>query len=134
MWISESLPAALREGELDVPVAELETTRLFTALVVAVIPKSVLAFVSLMLVTIFGLVSVIVVPSLVALVIPPNALELLYCTCVLLPPGAPPPPAGTAHVASSRRNLVVPATFPGVGTSPWAPAPPLSPTMSVVSQ
>ena len=30
----------------------------------------------------------------------------------------PPPPAGTCHVASSRRNLVVPATAPGLGAAP----------------
>src|SRR5262252_5330615 len=65
------------------------------------------------------------VPSLVRFVIPPKAPLLLYWTWVLLPPGAPP--AGTAQVASSLKNFVVPATDPGEGTSPAAPAPPLSP-------
>src|SRR6187455_3680339 len=36
----------------------------------------------------------------------------------------PPPPAGTAHVASSRKNFVAPAEPGGVGTRPDAAEPP----------
>lgn len=41
------------------------------------------------------------VPSVVKPEAPPNAEELLYCSCVLEPPGVPPPPPPiAAHVVA----------------------------------
>jgi hypothetical protein len=46
---------------------------------------------------------------------PAKAPALLYCTCVVEPPGVPPPPLTVAQVASPRKYVVldgVPVTAP----------------------
>jgi hypothetical protein len=57
-----------------------------------------------------GAVNVSVVPFVVAPEIPPNAPALLYCTCVVEPPGDPP--AGVAHAPSPRQKVVAEAEVP----------------------
>jgi len=51
--------------------------------------------------------AVIVVPSKVSADVPPNAPALLYCICVVDPPGEPPPPPTTANA-----NDAVPSSEP----------------------
>src|SRR6516162_7681832 len=59
------------------------------------------------------------VPFVVTLLMPPKAPALLYCTCVVEPPGAPPPPAGTdqAPVAFKKEVAAAPLL---PGTTPCA--------------
>jgi len=64
----------------------------------------------LVIVAMTGAVSVNVVPFVVAPVIPPNAPALLYCTCVVDPPGDPP--AGVAHAPSPRQKVDADADVP----------------------
>src|SRR6516162_1589821 len=59
------------------------------------------------------------VPFVVTLLIPPKALALLYCTCVVEPPGAPPPPAGTDQApVAFKKDVAAAPLLPG--TTPCA--------------
>src|SRR6516162_1706759 len=82
------------------------------------------------------------VPLVVMLLAPPKAPALLYCTCVVEPPGVPPPPAPHAEpvvvrfseastcthwpvanvvVLTVANLVVVPLTDPTLGATPAPP-------------